>query len=62
MKYIQKLWLLEFLGYSRYSNENKQRGKSKRKEVLIMRKIDEKIIQNVQEARKRSQEAKSRRG
>ena len=62
MKYIQKLCLLEFLGYSRYSNENKQRGKSKRKEVLIMRKIDEKIIQNVLEAQKRSQEAKNRCG
>ena len=62
MKYIQKLCLLEFLEYSRYSNENKQRGKSKRKEVLIMRKIDEKIIQNVLEAQKRSQEAKNRCG
>lgn len=31
MKYIQKIWVLEFLGYIRYSDENKQRGKSKRK-------------------------------
>ena len=50
MKYIQKLWVIEFQGYIRYSDENKQRGKSKKKEVLIMKKIEEKIIQNVLEA------------
>ena len=37
-------------------------GKAREKEVLIMKKIEEKVIQNVLEVRKRSQEAKSRRG
>lgn len=33
-------------------------GKAREKEVLIMKKIEEKVIQNVLEVRKRSQEAK----
>lgn len=60
MKYIQKLWILEFPGYS--SGENKKRKKRKRKEELIMKKIERKLSKKDLKPNGEVNKAKSGRG